>query len=71
MPEKCCTLELTLRGRIDGLLAGEHRSTTLGPGSELAQIRRHVPGDDVRLIDWNVTARTGEPHVRVQVASGP
>ncbi len=69
MPEELLrTLELTLRGRIDGLLAGEHRSTTLGPGTELAQIRPYVPGDDVRLIDWNVTARTGEPHVRVQVA---
>jgi uncharacterized protein (DUF58 family) len=62
------TLDLRLRRRIDGLLAGEHRATTLGPGTELAQIRPYVPGDDVRLIDWNVTARTGEPHVRVQVA---
>ena len=45
MPEELLrTLELTLRGRIDGLLAGEHRSTTLGPGTELAQIRPYVPG---------------------------
>jgi uncharacterized protein (DUF58 family) len=62
------SLDLRLRRRIDGLLSGEHRATTLGLGSELAQIRPYVPGDDVRLIDWNVTARTGEPHVRVQVA---
>jgi uncharacterized protein (DUF58 family) len=69
MPEELLrTLDLRLRRRIDGLLAGEHRATTLGLGSELAQIRPYVPGDDVRLIDWNVTARTGEPHVRVQVA---
>ena len=40
----------------------------LGQGSELAQIRPYTPGDDVRQIDWNVTARTGEPHVRVQHA---
>src|SRR5688572_4518406 len=61
-------LDLTVRRRIDGMLAGDHRSLALGDGTELAQIRPYVPGDDVRLIDWNVTARTGEPHVRVQVA---
>jgi uncharacterized protein (DUF58 family) len=61
-------LELTVRRRVEGLLAGEHRSSTLGRGSELAQIRPYEPGDDVRLIDWNATARTGEPHVRVEVA---
>jgi uncharacterized protein (DUF58 family) len=60
--------DLTVRRRIDGLLAGDHRSWSLGDGSELAQVRQYVPGDDVRLIDWNVTARTGEPHVRVHVA---
>jgi uncharacterized protein (DUF58 family) len=40
----------------------------LGEGTELAQVRPYVPGDDVRRIDWNVTARTGETHVRVQLA---
>ena len=40
----------------------------IGDGTELAQVRPYAPGDDVRLIDWNVTARTGEPHVRVNVA---
>ena len=39
-----------------------------GDGTELAQIRPYVPGDDVRRIDWNVTARTGEPHVREHLA---
>lgn len=61
-------LGLTVRRRIDGLLAGEHRSTLVGEGSELAQVRAYELGDDVRRIDWNVTARTGEPHVRVEVA---
>ncbi len=61
-------VELTVRRRVDGLLAGDHRSWALGDGTELAQVRPYVAGDDVRLIDWNVTARTGEPHVRVHVA---
>ncbi len=61
-------VDLTVRRRIDGLLAGDHRAWALGDGSELAQVRPYVLGDDVRLIDWNVTARTGEPHVRVNIA---
>ena len=61
-------VELTIRRRIDGLLAGDHRAWATGDGTELAQVRPYVPGDDVRLIDWNVTARTDAPHVRVHVA---
>ena len=61
-------LELTIARRVEGLLAGDHRSALLGRGTELAQVRPYVPGDDVRLIDWNVTARTTEPHVRVHLA---
>jgi uncharacterized protein (DUF58 family) len=53
---------------MEGLLAGEQRSALLGAGTELAQVRPYELGDDVRQIDWNVTARTGETHVRVQVA---
>jgi uncharacterized protein (DUF58 family) len=69
MPEALLrALDLTVRRRIDGLLSGEYRSTVLGDGSELAQVRRYEVGDDVRRIDWNVTARTAEPHVRVEVA---
>jgi uncharacterized protein (DUF58 family) len=61
-------VNLVVRRRIDGLLAGDHRSWATGDGTELAQVRPYAPGDDVRLIDWNVTARTGEPHIRVNVA---
>lgn len=61
-------LEVSVRRKVDGLLAGDHRSNRLGHGTELAQIRPYVPGDDVRTIDWNATARTGQPHVRVHVA---
>jgi len=61
-------LEVSIGRRVGGLLAGDYRSTILGEGTELAQVRPYVAGDDVRQIDWNVTARTGETHVRVQLA---
>ena len=61
-------LDITIGRRMEGLLAGDFRSNLLGTGSELAMIRPYVPGDDVRRIDWNVTARTNEPHVRVHLA---
>ncbi|MEU4572765.1 DUF58 domain-containing protein [Nonomuraea sp. NPDC023979] len=61
-------LELVITRRLDGLLQGEHLGLFPGPGSELAEARPYRPGDDVRRMDWNVTARTAEPHVREQVA---
>jgi uncharacterized protein (DUF58 family) len=61
-------LDLTVGRRVEGLLAGDYRSSFLGVGTELAQVRPYEPGDDVRRIDWNVTARTRVPHVRVQLA---
>jgi uncharacterized protein (DUF58 family) len=61
-------LELSIGRRMEGLLAGDYRSILLGDGTELAQVRPYVPGDDVRRIDWNVTARTRVPHVRVHLA---
>lgn len=54
--------------RLDGLGPGTHRSLRIGEGIELSDIREYTPGDDVRSIDWNVTARTGQPHVRVYEA---
>jgi uncharacterized protein (DUF58 family) len=61
-------LDLTIGRRVSGLLAGDYRSSMLGTGTEFAQLRQYEPGDDVRMIDWNVTARTQIPHVRVQIA---
>ena len=61
-------LDLTIGRRVGGLLAGDYRSSVTGAGTELAQVRPYVAGDDVRQIDWNVTARTGETHVRVHLA---
>ena len=70
MPEPLLrALDLTISRRVAGLLPGDHRSAMLGRGSELAQIRPYQPvEDDVRQIDWNVTARTGTPHVRIHLA---
>lgn len=61
-------LDLTVQRRVEGLLAGDYRTSLHGIGTELAQVRLYEPGDDVRRIEWNVTARTGEPHVSVQLA---
>src|SRR5919197_2468354 len=69
MPEALLrALDFSIGRRVESLLAGDYRSVLLGPGSELALVRPYVPGDDVRCIDWNVTARTNEPHVRVDLA---
>jgi uncharacterized protein (DUF58 family) len=67
-PSSLRALELTVGRRVDGLLAGDYRSAFAGVGSELWQVRPYEPGDDVRRIEWNVTARTGQPHVRVELA---
>lgn len=61
-------LQIEIARRLEGMLAGDYRSSQFGFGVELAQVRPYVPGDDVRQIEWNVTARTGETHVRVQLA---
>jgi uncharacterized protein (DUF58 family) len=61
-------LEVMIRHRVDGLLQGNHLGLVPGPGSELGDARAYVPGDDVRRIDWSVTARTTTTHVRTTVA---
>ena len=61
-------LELSVGRRVDGLLAGDYKSAFAGVGTELWQVRPYEAGDDVRRIEWNVTARTGNPHVRVELA---
>jgi uncharacterized protein (DUF58 family) len=61
-------LEITVRRRLDGLLQGNHLGLVPGPGTEPGEARRYQPGDDVRRMDWAVTARTTEPHIRDTVA---
>ncbi|EMI55497.1 DUF58 domain-containing protein [Rhodopirellula sallentina] len=57
-------LELQCRRPVEHLLAGEYRSIFRGQGIEFEDVRRYQPGDDVRSMDWKVTARTGEPHIK-------
>ena len=58
-------LEWTVLRRLDGLLQGDYRTLMRGSGLDLADLREYQHHDDVRHIDWNVTARLEQPHVRV------
>ena len=58
-------LEWTVLRRLDGLLQGDYRTLLRGTGMDLADLREYQYHDDVRHIDWNVTARLQQPHVRV------
>ncbi len=57
-------IEITTRKLVHDGFAGEYRSVFKGRGMEFDEVRQYSPGDDVRSIDWNVTARTGEPYVK-------
>jgi len=61
-------LDLAVSHKLDGLLHGEYQGLVPGHGSELGETRAYQPGDDVRRIDWNVTARMQNPHVRDTIA---
>jgi len=62
------TLQLTVLRRLAGLLAGDHAGLFPGHGIERGEARPYVAGDDPRHIDWAVTARTSDPHVRDMIA---
>jgi uncharacterized protein (DUF58 family) len=51
--------------KVNSLFAGDYRSALRGQGMEFEEVRAYHPGDDVRHIDWNVTARTGEPFIKI------
>ena len=57
-------LDLRTRGFVDSLYVGEYDSVFLGQGMEFSHVRAYQPGEDVRMIDWRVTARAGKPFVR-------
>jgi uncharacterized protein (DUF58 family) len=61
-------LELAITRKLDGMLQGDHQGLTPGAGSEPGDGRLYEPGDDVRRMDWNLTARTGVPHLRKTIA---
>src|SRR5256714_3039832 len=60
-------LDLAMARRAAGVLPGERKAPGVGAGTELFQLRPYQPGDDVRQLDAAAWARTGEPHVRLQV----
>ncbi len=57
-------IQMRARRAVDDGLAGQYLSTFRGSGMEFDEVRVYAPGDDVRTIDWNVTARTGIPHIK-------
>ncbi|ERP39118.1 DUF58 domain-containing protein [Chitinivibrio alkaliphilus] len=57
-------IEITTRSMVDSIMGGEYKTVFKGNGMEFADVRPYIEGDDVRSIDWNVTARTGEPYIK-------
>jgi len=62
--KKIRRIEIRTKRLVNDLFSGEYHSTFKGQGMEFEEVRQYEPGDDIRLIDWNVTARTGYPHVK-------
>jgi len=60
-------IEIRTQKVLNAVLAGEYKSVFKGRGMEFSEVRTYVDGDDVRTIDWNVTARMGEPYVKKHV----
>ena len=63
--QKVRRIEIKTRGLVNDLFGGEYHSIFKGRGMTFSEVREYNPGDDIRLIDWNVTARTGSPFVKV------
>ncbi len=64
LPARLRRLRLESRRQLAGLLGGDRRGRRPGHGLEFCELRPYQPGDDPRHIDWNVTARSGQPHIR-------
>jgi uncharacterized protein (DUF58 family) len=62
--KKVRQIEVRTRRLVDDTLAGSYHSVFKGRGMNFDEVREYVPGDEIRTIDWNVTARTGIPHVK-------
>ena len=63
--KKVKRIEIKTRGLVDSFFGGEYHSSFKGRGMTFSEVREYQPGDDVRLIDWNVTARSGNPFIKV------
>jgi uncharacterized protein (DUF58 family) len=63
--KKVRQIDLSIRGVVNEVFAGEYHSVFKGRGMEFAEVREYQPGDDVRTIDWNVSARMNHPYVKV------
>ena len=62
--QKVRLIEIKTRRIVNNLFGGEYHSAFKGMGMEFAEVREYYPGDDIRSIDWNVTARTGKPYIK-------
>jgi len=58
-------IEIKTRGLVNEVFSGEYHSVFKGRGMEFSEVREYQPGDDIRNIDWNVTARFGHPFVKI------
>ncbi len=63
--KKIRRLDIRTKRLVNDIFSGEYHSVFKGRGMEFSEVREYVLGDDIRNIDWNVTARTGQPHVKV------
>src|SRR6187399_1385894 len=63
--KKVRTIEIKTRGLSSHIFSGEYHSAFKGRGMAFSEVREYMPGDDIRAIDWNVTARFGHPYVKV------
>jgi uncharacterized protein (DUF58 family) len=62
--KKVRRIQIRTKHAVNDLFAGQYHSTFKGRGMEFDEVREYIPGDDIRSIDWNVTARTGLPHIK-------
>lgn len=63
--KKVRKIEIKTKGLSKNIFSGEYHSAFKGRGMSFSEVRDYQYGDDIRNIDWNVTARTGEPHVKI------
>src|SRR5277367_5631880 len=63
--KKIRRIEIVSTRLVESVLSGNYLSTFHGTGLEFSEVREYAPGDEVRLIDWNVTARSGKPFIKV------